>query len=603
MVINPIAAVTRTFPITDWVFKPIGPYVVHAHDADTINTIYPAPGFEIKPQFLSDPRIQEPILTNPSITPNGKWMLIKECYREAITNPFDSRYSQVQSSLEAHDGKTFIWRNHIAIVPLSRNLKPNFKKRHTIQLSDEIYQHYPLGLADPRPVVTKDGVGILCTLVKTYDIDKSVPPGRAIQGQYIGLLKAKDFGSKTWEFVGLIGPDRFDKNANFIQMGKGDSEGVLFHTQYPNIVYTKVDDLTRLGQNEQRKRFWAEQDAAPFGNSTSKPFLTPAFVWEKHHVAMTQPPIRIPKEIRTKLHLTAGWLAIYHGLQYVETPDGQKQRRYGVGALLLNNEQPWVIEARSPVSLFEGPRIPPGGVNYPDGFCIFPSGGLIRDDYFHLFYGISDYYTGHARTLVANLIKFLQQFPTTPEGELTHVANDNARRLQAHAQGGRSGQGAQPVKTPHPLTTEKNKDKGYTPYKQPLLEAVRCALLVYDGEQFMDAMEHLTKALTNNSSVGSDTTESKDNLSALFWYLGSHYMIPQNQVFGSFYYPIDLDGSELVVQLTKLQDPGDYSLSIDIVDKTPNQSIMPKWQALHLDEGEKTFHFIHPDKLPAIALA
>lgn len=75
-----------------------------------------------------------------------------------------------------------------------------------------------------------------------------------------------------------------------------------------------------------------------------------------------------------------GWLEIYHG--------ADEQNRYCIGAVLLDQDQPWIVKARS-----ETPIMEPEADYECEGFfgdVVFPCGAVVEGGIVKIYYGVSD---------------------------------------------------------------------------------------------------------------------------------------------------------------------------------------------------------------------
>ena len=95
-----------------------------------------------------------------------------------------------------------------------------------------------------------------------------------------------------------------------------------------------------------------------------------------------------------------GWLMIYHGVG-----DGGTAA-YQVGAMLLDREDPLKVLARTPE-----PILSPEEWYETQGFynhCVFPTGNVVVDGTFYLYYGGADKYVGVATCPLRELLDYLK---------------------------------------------------------------------------------------------------------------------------------------------------------------------------------------------------
>ena len=110
-------------------------------------------------------------------------------------------------------------------------------------------------------------------------------------------------------------------------------------------------------------------------------------VWDSARIGAGAAPIRTP----------AGWLEIYHG--------ADSENRYGLGALLLDLEEPWRVLARS-----RNPIMEPAAEYELTGFfgnVVFTNGHIVDDDTVTLYYGAADSVICGARFSIREVLKSL----------------------------------------------------------------------------------------------------------------------------------------------------------------------------------------------------
>jgi predicted GH43/DUF377 family glycosyl hydrolase len=110
-------------------------------------------------------------------------------------------------------------------------------------------------------------------------------------------------------------------------------------------------------------------------------------MWDSARIGAGAAPIRTPE----------GWLEIYHG--------ADSANRYGLGALLLDLEEPWKVLARS-----RDPIMGPAADYERAGFLgnvVFTNGHLVDGDTVTLYYGASDSVICGARFSIQHILKSL----------------------------------------------------------------------------------------------------------------------------------------------------------------------------------------------------
>jgi predicted GH43/DUF377 family glycosyl hydrolase len=110
-------------------------------------------------------------------------------------------------------------------------------------------------------------------------------------------------------------------------------------------------------------------------------------MWDSARVGAGAAPIRTPE----------GWLEIYHG--------ADSANRYGLGALLLDLEEPWKVLARSREPIME-----PTADYERTGFfgnVVFTNGHLVDGDTVTLYYGASDSVICGARFSIRHILQSL----------------------------------------------------------------------------------------------------------------------------------------------------------------------------------------------------
>lgn len=110
-------------------------------------------------------------------------------------------------------------------------------------------------------------------------------------------------------------------------------------------------------------------------------------MWDGDKVGIAAPPIKTKE----------GWLLLYHGVS--------QSRKYRVGAVLLDPDDPLTILARSAVPLFEPEE--EYETNGPIPNVVFPCGLIARGDKAFMYYGGADFVTGVATFSIKEILKRL----------------------------------------------------------------------------------------------------------------------------------------------------------------------------------------------------
>jgi beta-1,2-mannobiose phosphorylase / 1,2-beta-oligomannan phosphorylase len=110
-------------------------------------------------------------------------------------------------------------------------------------------------------------------------------------------------------------------------------------------------------------------------------------MWDGDKVGIAAPPIKTKE----------GWLLLYHGVSH--------NRKYRVGAALLDLDDPLTILARSAVPLFEPEE--EYEINGPIPNVVFPCGLVARGDKAYMYYGGADFVVGVATFSIKEVLKRL----------------------------------------------------------------------------------------------------------------------------------------------------------------------------------------------------
>ncbi len=167
-------------------------------------------------------------------------------------------------------------------------------------------------------------------------------------------------------------------NKNVVLLPKKiNNKYVLFHRVWPHIRIDYVDSL-EFGPGIQ---YLKEVDLIPARGDS----------WDSHKVSISAPPILIDE----------GWLVIYQGA-------GSQDRRYKVGAMILDTDNPAKVLYRS-----NYPILTPGEWyenEYKTG-VVYPCGAVLRDGMLNVYYGGSDKYVCLAQSPLQEFVDKLKQDP------------------------------------------------------------------------------------------------------------------------------------------------------------------------------------------------
>lgn len=112
--------------------------------------------------------------------------------------------------------------------------------------------------------------------------------------------------------------------------------------------------------------------------------------WEEK-IGANNPPLKTPH----------GWLQIYHGVG--------ADKRYRLGALLLDLQDPSIVTHRTPEPIYE-PEADYELQGYYNGVC-FPCGHVVLQDTYFLYYGGGDRVCAVATTPLADFLEHLRRHP------------------------------------------------------------------------------------------------------------------------------------------------------------------------------------------------
>ena len=111
-------------------------------------------------------------------------------------------------------------------------------------------------------------------------------------------------------------------------------------------------------------------------------------MWDGEKVGIAGPPVKTKR----------GWLLLYHGVS--------KGRKYRVGAVLLDLEDPTQIKARTAVPVFEPEESYERNGLVPN--VVFPCNLIIRKGVVYIYYGAADSVIGVATIGLEDLLNKLR---------------------------------------------------------------------------------------------------------------------------------------------------------------------------------------------------
>jgi predicted GH43/DUF377 family glycosyl hydrolase len=247
--------------------------------------------------------------------------------------------------------------------------------------------------------------------------------GNDLAYQFIGgrqIVAFRTKNTKDWEYLGILGPDEFDKNAflhpEIIEIG-GMPYYALFHRIQTNIQVALMPSLEDFARPE----LWRPH----LSNLPDHTLLKPLFSWEgvapeqdwPGSVAGGAPPLRVPPE-RLPGYLDPRrqyWLMFYNASGRPREGKIARDRRIGAVLLALKPKpevgiQPFDVVARAPTPLIV-PDIPLE-FDGPNGDVVFVTGALMTTDGEHvdIFFGSGDVAISKARFNLGELIDYLARF-------------------------------------------------------------------------------------------------------------------------------------------------------------------------------------------------
>ena len=125
----------------------------------------------------------------------------------------------------------------------------------------------------------------------------------------------------------------------------------------------------------------------------SRLLATAQFEWEGGKIGGNTPPIRTD----------AGWLTLYHAVG--------EDKRYRLGAMLLDLDEPWRVLYRSRDWLLQPEEYYELEGYYPG--VVFPCGKVVLGGTLFVYYGGADKYVGLATCSLSELLEYLKSCPST----------------------------------------------------------------------------------------------------------------------------------------------------------------------------------------------
>ena len=206
------------------------------------------------------------------------------------------------------------------------------------------------GCEDPRLTRIEDRVFMTYVAYDGYSHPRSA----------LNSIAYDDFLAKKWRWrkpLLISPPGVIDKNT-CIFPEKVNGKYVIFHRVFPDILIDFLDDLDFDGKTK-----WLRGEFK---------IRTRVDYWDNRKVAAGPPPIKTGE----------GWLLIYHAVGE-QAPDS-----YKIGAMLLDNQDPTRVLARSPEPILE-----PQAWYERKGLksnVVYPCGAVVIGERLFLYYGGAD---------------------------------------------------------------------------------------------------------------------------------------------------------------------------------------------------------------------
>lgn len=318
----------------------------------------------------------------------------------------------------SHLGVCYLDPEGQTVLPGTRPDVPIFEQ------TEESRELFPDGYADPRINQIGDEYYIwtfgrndqvLAKSRNRYDNDFS---GQYVGGRQIVAFRTNNFTSL--EYLGLYGPDEFDKNA-FLHPEKIAINGISYAALFHRVQYSIQVALAKEVDEFQSRELWREHVA----NLSDFTFAAPAFDWEgatqendwPGQIAGGSPPIEIDASLLNERGKADQkyWLMFYNAAGQPRPGTYPKDR--STGMLLYTtkqqpnpNTQPFEIIARPPVPVLRPER--PEDMGAANGDIVFATGALPSPDgeAIDVFFGSGDSSISKARFGLESLIRFAVQF-------------------------------------------------------------------------------------------------------------------------------------------------------------------------------------------------
>ena len=281
---------------------------------------------------------------------------------------------------KSHNGVTFDRLPDPIYVPRMDfegvNVNPDILKTMRRITFKSGYRHYPEGrmydwhgVEDPRITEMEGRIYMIYAAFDGYHYARPA----------ITSIDKQDFLDNTWNWTT---PQVMTKQVHQWSMGnksvvlhpkKVNGKYMLYQRMWPHIPIDYVDDL-EFGPG---KKYLNEVDRIEARGDS----------WDSHKIGVAAPPLEIDE----------GWLLIYQG-------SGSQDKRYKVGAMILDKDNPAKVLYRSTYPILAPTEWYEGGIAY---VC----GAVIRDDILYIYYGGNDKYVCTASAPLGEFIEKLKQDP------------------------------------------------------------------------------------------------------------------------------------------------------------------------------------------------
>lgn len=263
------------------------------------------------------------------------------------------------------------------------NVNPTIMRTYKRGSFKSGYNHFPEntsgrpfdwhGVEDPR-ITELDGT--LYMIYAAYNGYQQARPA-------ITSITKEDFLNQNWKWSipqPMTDVPQYHGQGNknvVLHPEKVDGKFMLYHRMWPHVRIDFVDDL-EFGPN---KKYLKEMDRIEARGDS----------WDSHKIAVAAAPIRIDE----------GWLMIYQGA-------GSNDRRYKVGAMILDYDNPTKVLYRSNYPIM----IPSQWYENEYKFGVaYPCGAVVREGVLNVYYGGSDKYVCLAQAPLREFVDKLKQDP------------------------------------------------------------------------------------------------------------------------------------------------------------------------------------------------